>query len=245
MNNKGFAISVILYSIIFLVITIMFMLLGIVKTRYTVNEKLRESIIFEIDDLNNYSNESNYACTITASSNNYDPNLVLTINVDSDMVELYSFDGENYVSSNETVANHSGTYVGYFMDSNGDIGSCSVELTSSTVYRYQDCSNVNKIFGNWYDGTVTYANSCSPYSRAKAENDYNTWYRDCKSAGSSQLYFFNGEYYQYAVEPHYRNITGCNWNNETNLWSSWITDSVNSNNIKRVESEIGYKIRDN
>ena len=43
MNKKGFAISVILYSIIFLIIAILYMLLGITKTRYTVNKGLKYS----------------------------------------------------------------------------------------------------------------------------------------------------------------------------------------------------------
>ncbi len=49
MNKKGFAISVILYSIVILVITILIILLGIIRTRYTTSERLRENIIREIN----------------------------------------------------------------------------------------------------------------------------------------------------------------------------------------------------
>ena len=49
MNKKGFAISVILYTIIFLIITIFYILLGIVKTRYNVNSNLRDSIVSKLN----------------------------------------------------------------------------------------------------------------------------------------------------------------------------------------------------
>lgn len=42
MNKKGFAVSIILYSIVFIIVTILYMLLGIVKTRYEVTLKERE-----------------------------------------------------------------------------------------------------------------------------------------------------------------------------------------------------------
>ena len=49
MNKKGFAISIVLYVIIFLIIAIFYVLLAIVKTRYNVSSDLRKSIE---DDLN-------------------------------------------------------------------------------------------------------------------------------------------------------------------------------------------------
>ena len=44
MNKKGFAISVILYVIVFLIIAIFYVLLGIVKARYNVNNDLKNDI---------------------------------------------------------------------------------------------------------------------------------------------------------------------------------------------------------
>ena len=51
MNKKGFAVSIILYSIVLLIITILYMLLGIVKTRYTVSDNLRENITQELNQM--------------------------------------------------------------------------------------------------------------------------------------------------------------------------------------------------
>ena len=48
MNKKGFAISIILYSMVFLLITTLYIILGVFKTRYTVTNELRDSIVEEL-----------------------------------------------------------------------------------------------------------------------------------------------------------------------------------------------------
>ena len=55
MNKKGFAISIILYSIVFLVIAILYLILGVMKTRNDNNTKMRNEII-------NQMNSSNTSC---------------------------------------------------------------------------------------------------------------------------------------------------------------------------------------
>lgn len=50
MNKKGFAISIILYSMVFLLISIFYMLLGIVKTRYIATTNLRKDVLEELND---------------------------------------------------------------------------------------------------------------------------------------------------------------------------------------------------
>ena len=49
MNKKGFAISIILYSIIFLIIATLYILLSIEKSRYDINGELRKNIINELN----------------------------------------------------------------------------------------------------------------------------------------------------------------------------------------------------
>ncbi len=51
MNKKGFAISIILYSVILLIIAILYMLLGIEKNRTDTSEKLRNNIIEQLNDV--------------------------------------------------------------------------------------------------------------------------------------------------------------------------------------------------
>lgn len=50
MNKKGFAISIVLYSLVFLLIAILYMILGILKARYNVENDLRNAVIEELDN---------------------------------------------------------------------------------------------------------------------------------------------------------------------------------------------------
>lgn len=67
MNKKGFAISIILYSIVFVLITTFYILLGILKTRYTVNDNMRNDLM---DELNNFNAAVTLKRKIAASSCN-------------------------------------------------------------------------------------------------------------------------------------------------------------------------------
>ncbi len=49
MNKKGFAISVIMYSIVFLLVTIFYITLGILKARYNVNDSLKKAVMEELN----------------------------------------------------------------------------------------------------------------------------------------------------------------------------------------------------
>ena len=53
MNKKGFAISIVMYSIVFLLITMFYIILGILKTRYNVSDNLRNTIIEELNSSDN------------------------------------------------------------------------------------------------------------------------------------------------------------------------------------------------
>ena len=53
MNKKGFAISIVLYSIVFLLVTIFYIMLGILKTRYSVNDALRNDVMEELNSEDN------------------------------------------------------------------------------------------------------------------------------------------------------------------------------------------------
>ncbi len=49
MNKKGFAISIIMYSIVFLLVSIFYITLGILKTRYNVSDSLRNGLMEELN----------------------------------------------------------------------------------------------------------------------------------------------------------------------------------------------------
>ena len=59
MNRKGFAISIVMYAMVFLLIALFYILLSVVKARYTVNNNLRESIVQELNESNHGSYHGN------------------------------------------------------------------------------------------------------------------------------------------------------------------------------------------
>lgn len=153
MNKKGFAISVILYSIIFLIIAILYMLLGLTKTRYTVNKNLRDNIVNELNEERaELEYTSSETCTITGS-NTYVTDLTLTISVNYG--KSYKFNDGSWSSNNSILVDHAGIYIGYFRDTNGGVGTCSADVTSKTLYRYRDCNEDHYIYGEEYDDNGT------------------------------------------------------------------------------------------
>ena len=83
MNKRGFAISIVLYSLVFLLISILYMILGILKARYNVENDLRNSIIQElnssiiipatkyIEKVGNLENVANAKLYVGTNPNNY------------------------------------------------------------------------------------------------------------------------------------------------------------------------------
>ena len=61
MNKKGFAISTVTYVIVLLIVSLLYMLLGIMRNRYTINDDLRNNIIANLngDEFLNLSDINN------------------------------------------------------------------------------------------------------------------------------------------------------------------------------------------
>lgn len=51
MNNKGFAISTILYGLIIMVINVMFIIIVTVKDRYDITTDLKDNIINQLNNM--------------------------------------------------------------------------------------------------------------------------------------------------------------------------------------------------
>ncbi len=250
MNKKGFAISVILYSIIFLVITIIFILLGIAKTRYTVNEKLRESITSDLNDLEEELHGTSSAnCTISGRYSGDDYVLTMTVkdkngntynwNNNSWGGISYSWDGIMYTATNDSntkTISHSGTYIGYFKDTIGNIGSCEKNVRAKTGYRYRDCKNSNIQYGSWYNsnGVDTYSQTCEEITLETAESSNSNFYRTCSIADESLC---GGASCKHVIE-YRRDATGCNWTDEE--YSSWSTSYVSSTTLRDVETRTAF-----
>ena len=238
MNKKGFAVSVILYSIIFLIITTIFLLMGIMRTRFNVNNELRDNIRENINEEIGIGNlfPSNEKCRIVGNTDNYTDNLVLTIQVSLNGAYVngnsngrtYSWDNEIYVPNNSITVNRQGLYTGYFRDNVGGSGKCEVEIIGKTQYSERTCNNIE--YGEWYLDSEINATTCTGITRESAENSNSDIYRIC-----------NGSSPNYNVKTYKRNPTGCSvWNN----WSDW-SDTFPSNvsATKQSRSATTYKIK--
>jgi hypothetical protein len=231
MNKKGFAASVVLYSIVLLVISTIFVLLGISRTRYTVTSRLRKNIINSINDEVGVGAvfPSSEKCNITSNTNNYTDNLVLTINVNNG--SLYSWDNSTYTVSNTVVVNHGGTYTGYFRDRAGGTGSCTKDILSKTQYSYRMCPNANISYTEWYL-EESISESCAAIDiidKSTAEANNTDTYRLCEESTGY-------------VKTYKRDATGCSdWQSAT--WSDWSDTFIDSSPIKETRSQSFYKAK--
>ncbi len=238
MNNKGFAISIILYSIVLLISTMLFMILGIMRTRYNVSNRLRKSIMEDLNENMGYTSfTSSDSCTLVGSSDDYSNELILTIQTTGG--DQYSF-GDGYWDSNNTIlVDHSGIYTGYFRDVVGGEGNCSAEIISKTMYQKRECAQNDYNFGNWY---LAHENTCtdgvslkeggSSVNQSYAESHYLTYYyTSCTNSGSNTC-----------CKEYNRNINSCKWleNEEWEPWQDVRPESTSSNQIK---SATFYKIK--
>ena len=238
MNKNGFAVSIILYSIVFMIVMILYILLGIVKTRYTVSDRLRQNII---SDLNENMASTSFVslgnCIIEASNDDYDNDLVLTIDTPSGV--LYSWDNENWSSENSINVDRNGIYMGYFQDSVGGVGSCSVEIISKTRYQSRDCAIDDLNYSEWY---IAHHNTCSDGVVLKsggesvnlnyAENHYLTYYyTDCGTIDSNTC-----------CKEYNRNITSCKWS-KGETWNEWQDFRPNGTSSNQIRSATFYKIK--
>lgn len=235
MNKKGFAVSVILYSICFLIVTMLFMLLAIVRTRYNVSDKLRKNVIDSVNGEIDVGNlfPSNEKCVITANSEDFTDNLTLSIEVSNG--KLYSWDGESYSTSNTVTVNRSGLYTGYFKDSVGGNGTCEVNIESKTKYSYRTCADGGISYGEWY-AEESYSSTCEEITKTKAESENLDTYRICNEETSSSCETTPC----YRVMTYKRNAVGCNnWS----AWSAWQDTFEGSSAIKESKSATTYRIK--
>ncbi|MBP5684689.1 MAG: hypothetical protein J6X02_05495 [Bacilli bacterium] len=63
-NNKGFAISIMLYAMVLLIVTIFYIILAIVKNRYNVSEALVDDAVEFLEDNDSYASASDKAAPI-------------------------------------------------------------------------------------------------------------------------------------------------------------------------------------
>ena len=160
MNKKGFAISIILYAVVFIIITIFYLLLGIMKSRYSVNNDLRNNIF---NNLNSYEH-------IFTKLDKDDPVSVLTVNPDGGSVEIngtltnsitsiINYVGETVTISNankDDFINHGELKVTY-NSNGGDTNPDAVTIGTTNTKKYQfDGWNSTGSCGSMIEDTYTF-----------------------------------------------------------------------------------------
>ena len=153
MNNKGFAISIVLYSIIFLIVTILYMLLGIVRNRYVINERLRSNIVDQL-------NREDYNCRWQLIDTYFGPNVCSEVSIPTNPIE-----GDTYTKKKPDKYNYTARYVCQGTTTNFTseyIYISSNEANSACNYNVPECpSTVSKTCTTaLYHNCETYEYTC-------------------------------------------------------------------------------------
>lgn len=157
LNNKGFAVTTVVYAILLLLIILMFTILVLYRNTYRNQKQFSADVQ---DELNEYlvdqtpPDTNPPTCTLT-STKNVDGTYTLTISsssVDIDLEEGYSFDGINYSNekikniSKEDCASGSCKYKGYTKDATGNVTKDTCEAVATFDITPPTCTLT-------YDGT--------------------------------------------------------------------------------------------
>ena len=147
MNKKGFAISVVLYAVIFVVIAIFYLLLGIIRSRYSVNNGLKNNILSEL----------NSGGHLFTKLNNDDPVNILIVNPNGGSVDIdgltvtkttrvVKYAGETVELKNATNNNQEDMQSFYTVTYDADGGDTTPPVQTSV-----NTNTTSYNFGQWND----------------------------------------------------------------------------------------------
>lgn len=171
LNNKGFAITIVLYGIFVLFLLLLVSMLGIISTYKLRLEKLndegngaREIIGIETTP------EVPLSCTITATKatgaetldNTYFTELLLTVTATKGNT-TYSFDGSSFGTTKTKTIASAGTITAY-VKTETEQANCQITITSRTEYRKNEC--ISK--------TVKFRQSYSCQGGSPVSNNFDT-----------------------------------------------------------------------
>ncbi len=201
MNKKGFAISVILYSIVFLIITIFYIILGIIKTRYSVSSELRESIV---NDLNSFKyihgelDDNQNVNSITVNPNG--GMVIFNGSVYTSSTSIVKYAGDSIFIPNATknaVSEKVGTYTLSY-DANGGNNkpdNKTVNANKITSYLFNRWDNTGQC-GDFVSGVYTFPDTngttCTKKANWLVETNIDGEYVTLASAITRANYIFNG-----------------------------------------------------
>lgn len=229
LNNKGFAITTIIYGTLVIFLLLLASLLGILSTHKVRLQKLKEKTIEIIDPIK-------LECKINAVpsgetiGDGYYSTMTLTINSNKSNV-TYKLDGKNVseitLSSTKTgTVTYSGT-----IEKDDEKATCSINISQRTEYRKRAC----KAEYQWTTSGPEYSTSNSICSISDA-NKYYT----CSTVNPEACNLPSGQTATvscFAVRTHTRSCYRgeCNSN-----WGSWTTTSSSNSCSSEVEKRTTY-----
>jgi len=95
-NNKGFAISIMLYAMVLLIVTIFYIILAIVKNRYNTSEVLVDEAVKYMEENDPYAAASDKTAPIVVFDHN---GLTVGDSLNSTNFKIYLFDSDENLSS--------------------------------------------------------------------------------------------------------------------------------------------------
>ena len=174
LNNKGFAITLVLYGTLVLFLLLIVSLLGILSTY-----KLRlEKIYPEVTSL---------SCEIVAETGYQ---LEQTLKIKSSLSNVtYSWDKSNWsVNNSKENVKSAGTYTGYVKSIDGEeVVKCSLEIVSKTFYQYASCKKGYTDWNSVTEWSGTEQDKTISETRESAEAKGLTKYYSVWSLGSPSV----------------------------------------------------------
>lgn len=250
MNNKGFAISVILYSMIILIMSVLLLVLNLVNSRYKQNKTLKDNVVEKINNegINTVSEEFERRVATT-----YLKNKLNSINVGS--YSNYYFNGSNpnnYVSFNNElwrfigVINNNGTEYAKIVSRNyikiNDLDDYTIDnynIKESNLIKYLNEDYFNSLASkDFVQETKYYVSNISSYINAnnvlRSEIDNENEFLSHVGLISISDYVYaaldeGNQYSKQLSNYHSQN----NWLQTT---QDYFTLSRNNNNLNIVES---------
>jgi len=242
LNNKGFAITIVLYGTFILFLLLIVSLLGILSTYKLRLEKLNDPIEDIIDVIP--PDPKPLTCTITGTKASgatgigasYFTAILLTVNANKPGV-TYSFDGSAYSETNTKTIKKTGTITAYVKTVTEE-ANCQITIGSRTEYRSRTCTQANISYTSWIKNGAEYEPSCSPYGRSEAERNGSTWYRTCQqfSAGDPMC----GGDLCYLRTSYSRNVFCASFEDAT--WSDWKVSKITETYKIDVQTRTTYKV---
>lgn len=172
LNNKGFAITTVLYGTLVLFLLLITSMLGMLSLNKDRMKKL-ESGAKEI--INNANIKVDNSCTIIQdnitqyliSGRNYGTELTLKVNFENpDYISSYYWNDNNKNTETLTITSI-GTYYVNFKDTFGEEGSCSVDVASTNENGIRTCN----VFSGWSSSLEYYQyDDVSAPTKAQAES---------------------------------------------------------------------------